>query len=62
MFPNMTFCIMSTDPDFVSDFTQLLHSCSAEVYIATDFEEFRRLQEEGVAAEMLVVDPIFKCS
>ena len=60
MFPGMTYCILSTDPDFVIDMSALLRSQQAQVYVASSFGEYDRLQMEGVAVEMLVVDPWFR--
>ena len=58
MFPGMTYCILSTDPDFVIDMSALLRSQQAQVYVS--FSEYDRLQMEGVAVEMLIVDPVFR--
>ena len=60
MFPHMMFCIISTDPDFVIDMSNLLHSRQAEVYIARSFDEYDQLQQRGAIFEMLVVDPVFR--
>ena len=40
--------------------TRLLLGQQAEVYVAASFDEYDRLQSEGVAAEMLIVDPVFR--
>jgi hypothetical protein len=56
----MTYCILSRDPDFIDDMTILLRSCSAEVFVASSFCEYEMLQAQGVVAEMLVVDPVFR--
>ena len=60
MFPGMVFCILSTDADFVQDMAALLRHAGAEVYVAGTWNEYQRLQEEGVSAEMTVVDPVFR--
>ena len=44
MFPGMTYCIISTDADFVTDMRDLLHSRQAEVYVATSIDEYFVLQ------------------
>ena len=38
----------------------LLHSQQAQVYVASSFGEYDGLQMEGVAVEMLIVDPVFR--
>ena len=38
----------------------LLHTRHAEVYVASNFDEYEVLQEEGVVVEMLILDPIFR--
>ena len=60
MLPGMVHCIISTDPDFVIDMTDLLRSRQAEVYVATSIDEYDRIQREGVVVEMLVLDPVFR--
>ena len=40
----------------------LLHTRQAEVYVATSFDEYARIQREGAVFEMLVIDPIFRLS
>lgn len=60
MFPGMTYCIISTDPDSVVDMTDLLRSRKSEVYVATSINEYFRLQLDGVVVETLVVDPVFR--
>ena len=37
----------------------LLRDAGAEVFAAGSWEEYARLQEEGVVVEMAVVDPVF---
>ena len=59
MFPGMTVCVLSTDPDLVADMQAMLRQSGAEVYVATSFAEYDRLQDEGVVVEMLVVDPVW---
>ena len=51
MVPGMTYCI---------DMTDRLHGRQAEVYVASSFAEYDRLQIEGVAVEMLIADPVFR--
>ena len=60
MFPSMVFCILSLDQDFVADMARLLSAGGAEVYAASSFSEYERIQSEGVVVEMLVVDPVFR--
>lgn len=60
MYPGMTYCILSADPDFVHDMTALLRSREADVFVAQSRAEWAHLQREGVVAEMLVLDPIFQ--
>ena len=60
MFPGLVFAILSRDPDFVQDFAVLLRYVGAEVFVAGSWEEYARLQEEGVVVEMAVVDPVFR--
>ena len=60
MFPGMTYCILSTDPDFAVDMTDLLRSQQAEVFVASSFAEYEALQAEGVVVEMVIVDPVFR--
>ena len=38
----------------------LLRNAGAEVYAAGSWEEYARLQEEGVVVEIAVVDPVFR--
>ena len=58
MFPRMVYAILSTDIDFVEDMSLLLRKVGAEVYAASSWEEYARLQDEGVVVEMCVVDPV----
>jgi hypothetical protein len=60
MFPSMVFCILSRDRDFVDDMASLLSNSDAEVFVASSFTEYARLQEDGLVVEMLIVDPVFK--
>ena len=60
MFPGMTVCVLSTDPDLVTDMVAMLKERGTDVYVATSFAEYDRLQEEGVVVELLVVDPVFR--
>jgi hypothetical protein len=60
MFPGMTYCILSRDSDFVADMITVLRGLNAIVHVATSFGEYRRIQDEGVVVEMLVVDPVFR--
>ncbi len=53
MFPCMTYCILSTDFDFVVDMSALLHCLQANVYVVSSFSEYDRLQQEGGVVEML---------
>ena len=56
----MVFAVLSRDPDFVQDVGVLLRNAGAEVFAAGSWEEYARLQEEGVVVEMAVVDPVFR--
>ena len=56
----MTWCILSTDPDFINAMAKGLASGGMEVYIATSWEEYELLQQEGAVFEGLVVDPIHR--
>jgi hypothetical protein len=60
MFAGMVFAILSTDLDFVQDMTEVLLKAGGEVYWATSWEEYARIQQEGVAVEMCVVDPVYR--
>ena len=60
MFPGMTYAILSTDTDFVEDMSLLLRKVGAEVYSASSWDEYARIQQEGVVVEMCVVDPVFR--
>ena len=62
MFPGMVYAILSRDPDFVDDMSVLLRSAGGEAYAASSWDEYARLQEEGVVVEMCVVDPMFRVS
>ena len=58
MFPGIVFCVMSRDIDFVADVASLLRHRGAEVYIATSWDEYTRLQSE-IVFDGLVVDPVY---
>lgn len=60
MFPGMVYAILSRDPDFVDDMSVLLRLAGREVYAASSWDEYVRIQEEGVVVEMCVVDPVFR--
>jgi hypothetical protein len=60
MFPSMVFCILSRDRDFVDDMKRLLTNGGADVYVASSFDEYASIQGDGVAVEMLVLDPVFR--
>ena len=60
MFPGMSYCILTTDPDFAHDMSALLLSQQAEVFVASSFREYETLQAEGVVVEMVIVDPVFR--
>ena len=52
MYPGMVFAVLSRDPDFVQDIAVLLRNAGAEVFAAGSWEEYARLQEEGVVVEI----------
>lgn len=59
MFPGMVYAILSMN--FVEDMSLLLlRKVGAEVYAASSWEEYARLQQEGGVVEMCVVDPVFR--
>ena len=58
--PGIVFAVLTTDPDFVIDMTVLLRSQQAAVLVASSSEEYEPLQAEGVVAEELLVDPVFR--
>ena len=60
MFPGISVCILSTDPDLVADTVAMYETHMADVHIATSFAEYVRLQEEGVVPEVLIIDPVFR--
>ena len=60
MFPGLTYCILSTDPDFSNDMAGLLRSQQGEVFVASSFAEYEALQAQGVVVEMVIVDPVFR--
>jgi hypothetical protein len=59
MFPGMVYAILSTDLDFVQDMTEVLIEAGGDVYWATSWEEYARIQQVTVV-EMCVVDPVFR--
>ena len=59
MFPGMVYAILSRDPDFVENLSVLLRA-GGEVYAASSWDEYARIQQEGVVVEMCVVDPVFR--
>ena len=48
MYPGMSFLILSRDPDFVADMSELIRNRSGAVYIATSWSEANRLSQEIV--------------
>lgn len=58
MVPGTTFAVLSTDPTFVAEVCEALISAGAEVYVASSWEEYSRIQEEGVFVGGCVLDPI----
>jgi hypothetical protein len=60
MFPGMVYAILGRDPDFVDDMSVLLEAVGGEVYAASSWDEYDRIQDEGVVVEMCVVDPVFR--
>ena len=60
MFPGMVYAILSRDPDFVENLSVLLRAARGEVYSASSWDEYVRIQQEGVVVEMCVVDPVFR--
>ena len=63
MFPGMTYCILSTDPDFVADMTDLLRAQKAQVFVAQSCAEWVHLQRErgggrDARAGPLLSDPV----
>ena len=60
MFPGMVYAILSRDPDFVDDMSVLLRLAGREVYAASSWDEYARIQQEGVVVEACVVDPVFR--
>ena len=60
MFPGMVYAILSRDPDFVENLSVLLRAAGGEVYAASSWDEYARIQQEGVVVEMCVVDPVFR--
>ena len=56
----MTWCILSSDPTFVGAMQNLLGFAGQEVFTATSWEEYERLQQEGAVFEGLVLDPVYR--
>ena len=52
MFPGMVYAILSRDPDFVENLSLLLRAAGGEVYAASSWDEYARIQQEGVVVEM----------
>ena len=59
MYPGMPFLILSRDPDFVADISELIQSREGTVYVATSWAEAERLSSE-ITFEMLMLDPFFQ--
>ncbi len=59
MYPGMPFLILSRDPDFVADMSELIQSRKGVVYVAISWSGANRLAEE-IVFEMLVVDSFFR--
>jgi hypothetical protein len=57
MFPGMVYAILSRDPDFVDDMSVLLRLAGGEVYAASSWDEYARLQEEGVQPSRVAPGP-----
>jgi hypothetical protein len=53
MFPGISVCVLSTDPDLVADTVAMYEAHMATVHVATSFAEYARLQDEGVVLEVL---------
>ena len=47
MFPGMVYAILSRDPDFVENLSVLLRAAGGEVYAASSWDEYARIQQEG---------------
>ena len=60
MYPGISVCVLSRDPDLVTDTVSMYKRCDAEVFVASSFAEYERLQADGVVFEVLVVDPVFR--
>ena len=56
----MTWCILSTASMFVEATAQLLGVAGQEVFTATNWAEYERLQHEGAVFEGLVLDPVYR--
>jgi hypothetical protein len=55
----MVYAILSTDLDFVQDMTETLIKAGGDVFWATSWDEYARIQQVTVV-EMCVVDPVFR--
>ena len=58
MYPGISVCVLSRDPDLVTDTVSMYKSYDAEVFVATSFREYERLQADGAVFEVLIVDPV----
>ena len=56
----MVWCILSSDPTFIGAMEMLLAAAGQEVYAATSWREYERLQQEGAVFEGLVLDPVYR--
>ena len=55
----MTWCILSRDATFVAAMENLPVVVDAQVFAATTWDEYGRLEQEGAVFEGLVLDPIY---
>ena len=53
MFPGMQWVVLSTDVEFCEDVRRMLRNAEADVYVASTWEEYERLQVEGVVSGTL---------
>ena len=60
MYPGISVCVLSRDPDLVTDTVSMYKSYDAEVFVASSFGEYERLQADGVVFEILIIDPVFQ--
>ena len=56
----MAECTLSADPTFVGAMQNLLGPAVQQVFTATSWEEYGRLQQEGAVFEGLVLDPVHR--